>query len=156
MASRVNLPRPDFHVGLNVSFFYNVSDYVGPKFISGAVTSNSLLLRTKNLADDVQLVQFFLRETSDSVAGSDVAQVPTPSGTFDAPTGFWIYHRQNLFGLTVDGVVSPAKGVVFGGGNPYFIVMLNSQFLADKGKAEFENIPNRSELSPSLRASLSA
>jgi hypothetical protein len=42
------------------------------------------------------------------------------------------------------------------GGGAYFIVALNAQFLAQFGKTEFENIPNRPELRGSFRASLSA
>jgi hypothetical protein len=37
-----------------------------------------------------------------------------------------------------------------------YIVALNAEFLAQLGKTEFENIPNRPELCGRLRASLSA
>jgi hypothetical protein len=136
----------------NLSFIYNVSEHVGPPFISGAVRSSSPLLKVKNSFDDVQLVQFFLNAVGDP----KVAATPTATGIFDVQTGFWIYHQQNLFGMSVDGVVSPAKGITFGGGAGFYLIgKLNSQFQLQFGQAAFEDIPNRPELGSSLRASLS-
>src|SRR5229473_1576572 len=121
MASRLEFGRPQPLLN-GLSFIYNVSEHVGPKFISGAVRSSSPLLKVTNPFDDVQLVQFFLNAVGDP----KVALTPTPTGVFDVQTGFWIYHQQNLFGGgDVDGVVSPAKGVTFAG-KFYFIGILNS------------------------------
>lgn len=138
---RINPPSQ----GLN--FIYNVSSHVGDA-------------RTcPNLKDDVQLVQFLLREVVpklDPTGGRKIQELPRPSGQFDVLTGFWIYNMQssNEDIVTVDGIVSPAKGVSYGS-KAWLIAGLNfkyKQFFPDR----FEKLHLHPELSPTLRASLAA
>jgi hypothetical protein len=149
MASRFILPGPS-PIWNNLTYFYNVDGHVGPIFISGP--SDSPSIKVTNPFDDVQLVQFFLN----SVGEPKIAPLPSPTGTFDVQTGFWIYHMQSLSFSTVDGVVSPATGRDGTYQNKfYFIFNLNILFQAKFGQTAFDDIPNRPELGPSLRAAIS-
>lgn len=148
MASRVNLSFKDPRTGL--SFFYNVSEHVGPRPTIGVARTPSHEKVMKNSPDDVMLVQFFLRQICDA----SVERLPEPTGSFDVYTGFLIYYQQDLFGYDPDGIVTPARGLNYNEYSNYFIVRLNETFLEMKGKAAFEAIPSRPELRPTLRASL--
>lgn len=130
-----------------MSFLYNVTTHVGDA-------------RTcPNLPDDVQLVQFLIRELVpkfDATGGRKIQELPRLTGQFDALTGFWIYNMQssNEDIVTVDGIVSPAKGMMYGG-KAWLIAGLNfkyKQFFPER----FDKLHLHAELSPSLRASLAA
>lgn len=72
MASRVNLSFKDPRTGL--SFFYNVSEHVGPRPTIGVARTPSHEKVMKNSPDDVMLVQFFLRQICDA----SVERLPEP------------------------------------------------------------------------------
>jgi len=127
-------------------FIYNVSAHVGP----GQADSNN--------PDDVQLVQFLLREIIKAEALPRKVAPPNPTGQFDAATGFWIYLFQNAIHgavkkAVIDGTVSPAKNALYDINSPWMIVFLNIrlQILAPQ---IFNGILTNQELRPSLRASL--
>jgi hypothetical protein len=125
-----------------MTFIYNVSQRVG--------------FKEANLPDDVQLVQFFLREEMKSRADLLPLGIPTLSGKFDAVTGFYLYLWQNKAKRPiVDGVVSPAHGVHYGGSasSVWLIVDLNNVFRTAK-PAEFEKLHENPELRASLRAAI--
>lgn len=145
MATRLRLP-PGGATGMK--FIYNVSKHVGP------MKSNP------NDADDVQLVQFLIREVRKSNPSSVTLAglaVPTLSGLFDAVTGFWIYQSQSNYlqrgGVTIDGIVSPARGELYHPGCPWVIIHLNF-FLHKQAPAVFDALPDNAELRPTLRTSL--
>jgi hypothetical protein len=129
-------------------FFYNVSKHVGP------------FKDNPNDPDDVQLVQFLIREglkaKPPSAARSGLA-IPTLSGQFDPTTGFWISLAQQSFrskpGVTIDGIVSPARGQQYHPGCPWVIFSINLRLFEAAPKV-FLDLPNNPELRPSLRASL--
>lgn len=135
------------HPNQGMSFIYNVSSHVGDS-------------RTcPNLPDDVQLIQFLIRELIpklDASGGRKIRELPRLTGQFDALTGFWIYNIQssNEDVVKVDGVISPAKGVTYGA-KAWTIAGLNykyKQFYPDK----YDKLHLHPELSPTLRASLAA
>lgn len=129
--------------GLN--FIYNVSGHVGDA------------RSCPNAPDDVQLVQFFIKELIpkfDPAGGRKIKELPRVTGQFDALTGFWIYNVQssNEEVVQVDGIISPAKGVMYGV-KAWTIAGLNykyKQFFPDR----FEKLHLNPELSPTLRASI--
>ncbi|MBL8179171.1 MAG: hypothetical protein JNK48_31130 [Bryobacterales bacterium] len=143
MACKLRFNQPN--QGLN--FIYNVSAHVGDA-------------RTcPNLSDDVQLVQFFIKELIpkfDPGGGRKIKELPRVNGQFDAVTGFWIYNVQssNEDVVQVDGIVSPAKGVMYGV-KAWTIAGLNykyKQFFPEK----FDKLHLNPELSPALRAAIAA
>jgi hypothetical protein len=84
-----------------------------------------------------------------------VQELPSLTGKIDAVTSYWIYHLQNSAGSsgTVDGVVSPAKGITYSAVQAWTIAQLNfnfKKFFPDR----FDRIPEEPRLSPTLRASL--
>lgn len=78
---------------------------------------------------DVRVVQRLIAMAG---RGSSVSRIglPAVTGSFDAATGFWIYHLQNVQRRShpqqiVDGIVSPARGSTYSGNDYWVIVMLN-------------------------------
>jgi hypothetical protein len=140
MAARLKVNPPQS----GLSHIYNVTLHVG-----GAKTCS-------NLADDVMLVQFFLRELVPQLGGDrKVQELPIVNGKFDGLTGFWIYHWQNSGegSTAVDGVISPAKGLTYSNSKAWVISQLN--FVYKKHFPQrFDRIPDTPEFTPSLRASL--
>jgi len=133
----------------DLKFIFNVSKHVGP------------FDAQPNDKDDVQLVQFLLREgiKASGVKVKPGIDVPRPTGQFDAQTGFWIYRIQDGMhdsskSVVIDGIVSPAKGVFYTINSPWAIVFLNYT-IKQKAPLVFSGIPTNPELSPTLRASLS-
>ena len=102
-----------------VSLILNVSDRVG--------------LGQVNKRHDVWTVQILMWYAS-SHKGADMKfGLPQLNGLFDAVTGLWIFHIQNLlknrYGVrhqVVDGIVSPAHGSAFAHGAAWTIVILNA------------------------------
>lgn len=81
-----------------------------------------------NEANDVQLVQSLIRLAFRTSNITKIVGLPDTSGSFDATTGFWIYHMQATSGnknTVIDGVVSPARGASYGGGALWTIFDLN-------------------------------
>lgn len=81
-----------------------------------------------NLRDDVEAVQRLL---SIVLTGRQDLRFPppVPTGSFDINTGYYIYHLQHRVavrdrGTIVDGCMSPATGLSYGGG-VYSILHLN-------------------------------
>ncbi len=89
--------------GFQPGFIYDVSQKVGP-------TQTSM-----NALDDVMLTQLLLGLYVAHKPGSRNAKglaVPSPTGTFDATTGFWIFEFQSRmqagsYSQVVDGWLSP-------------------------------------------------
>jgi hypothetical protein len=101
-----------------------------------------------NNPSDVQAVQrliaLILRDTQGTKLG-----VPAPSGKFDAITGYHIFFVQHFAqkrrpGAIVDGCVSPARGISYGGGT-YSILNLNGMARAND-PAAWESILQRFRL----------
>lgn len=88
-----------------------------------------------NKYSDVQAVQRLLALIVRGTSGEDLG-VPPATGRFDALTGFHIFNIQNWVrksrqGTIVDGCVSPARGVSYGGGGIYSILHLNAMARAN-------------------------
>jgi len=127
---------------LGLSFIYNVSGRVG--------------FKQPNAPDDVQLVQFFLREEMKTRADLIPLGIPTLSGKFDAVTGFYLYLWQNKANRSVvDGIVSPAHGVQYGAAasSVWLIVDLNN-VLKTINPTGFEKLHTNPDLRASLRAAI--
>jgi hypothetical protein len=82
-----------------------------------------------NSPNDVQAVQRLIALILRGTPGTKLG-VPIPDGRFDAITGYHIFNIQNFVkksksGTTVDGVISPAPRVSYGGGI-YSILYLNA------------------------------
>lgn len=82
-----------------------------------------------NDAADVGVVQRLMAMAGRGTRGSRIG-MPAVTGSFDAATGFWIYHLQNMQRRShpqqiVDGIVSPARGATYAGNDNWAIVMLN-------------------------------
>lgn len=146
MAGKLLLPTPNV---AGMSCIYNVSKHVGSQNAS------------PNDADDVQLVQVLLREVLKTFpkVRSDLAR-PTPSGLFDTATAFWIFKIQadgldggRRPGAEIDGVVSPARGLLYSAQCPWIIARLNFMLNASAPKV-WRELPNNPELRQSLRNSL--
>jgi hypothetical protein len=98
-----------------------------------------------NEASDVRAVQSLIALILRGTKGVKLG-VPAPSGEFDAVTGFHIFNIQNFVkkkrpGTIVDGCVSPARGISYGGG-VYSILHLNGMARAND-KAAWETILKR-------------
>lgn len=83
----------------------------------------------ENNRSDVQAVQSLLALILRGTKGVDLG-VPSPTGKFDAVTGYHIFNIQNFVkkqrpGTIVDGCVSPAHGVSYGGGT-FCILHINA------------------------------
>ena len=129
-----------------MTYIYNVSSHVG----DGQACANHY--------DDVQLVQFLLRQLILKAAASTKIQtLPQPSGVFDVVTAYWIYNVQNAspkFFIT-DGKISPAKSsATYGEGRFWSIVALNLMYKR-ANPSEFDKLHLNVALGPSLRSSLS-
>lgn len=127
---------------IGMPFLYNVSQKVGYK--------------QPNLPDDVQLVQFLLKEAMKDRPDLVPLGIPRPTGKFDAVTGFYIYLWQHFAHRPVlDGVVSPARGMNYSKNGVWVIADLNAT-LFTHSRQTFETIPQNQELSGSLRKSIEA
>lgn len=137
MAFKMRFPSQQY----GLTYIYNVTHHVGCNAD-----------KCPNQADDVALVQFFLKETMPKVAPLNSQWgLPKVTGQFDAVTGFWIYHSQN--GKPgMDGIVSPAKGVVYGA-DAWLIAKLNYHFKMHFPE-RFDRLAEERELPLTLRASL--
>jgi hypothetical protein len=136
MAQRLTLGKNP--VGL--TFIYNVSQKVGYK--------------QSNLPDDVQLVQFFLREIGRTRPDVQMLGLPQPTGKFDALTGFYVYLWEHYAHRPViDGIVSPAHGLTYAPQAAWVITDLNASY-RNISKQGFETLHLNPELSPTLRASI--
>ena len=140
--TRLKLSRPVS----GLSYFYNVSGHVG--WVPG----------NENNPDDEQLVQFLLREIL--MRGGGMApgswDFPDLSGKMDAVTGFWIFVQQRgeRGRLTIDGVVSPARGGATYGTKEWTIVSLNSDYKTLYREDALAKIPSNPQLRISLRQAL--
>ncbi|MFN7934088.1 MAG: hypothetical protein U0R19_12230 [Bryobacteraceae bacterium] len=129
-----------------MNYIYNVSSHVGCR------------RKCPNNPDDVQLVQFFIREIVPRFYESQIIpELPRLTGQIDGITAFYIYDIQRMGGtsMEVDGIVSPARGLVYAGSHPWLISVLNfkyKSFFPDL----YDKIPFHPELRPTLRASLAA
>ena len=130
-------------------FIWNVSKHVGPAKAH------------PNQATDVELVQILLAESikrgwPDEAASSGVGAPPvTVDGKFNSVLGFWIFYAQRYDGpssATVDGVVSPAHGMMYGGA-PWVIAKLNN-FLRFKDFNTWSKLDSDTRLSMELRSEL--
>jgi hypothetical protein len=130
-----------------LSFIYNVSQRVGPG--------------KDNLPDDVELVQFLMGELTKSSLKHNIklrinSPPPPLSRSFDLATGFWIFEFQFAVltaqprSVTLDGFVTPARGVGYGENKVWTIVVLNELFRESR-PAEFATLHLNPRLSPSLR-----
>ena len=95
-----------------------------------------------NDAGDVRVVQRLIQMGAKG-ASAAVRSVGLPSvtGTYDATTGFWIYHVQRVQRGShplqiIDGIVSPAHGASYASNTRWAIVLLNA-FAKDHSPAEF-------------------
>jgi hypothetical protein len=123
-----------------LTFIYNVSQKVGYK--------------QSNLPEDVQLVQFLLREISRGRPDLHLLGLPNVTGRFDSVTGFYVYLWQHYAHRPViDGVVSPAHGLTYTASAAWVIVDLNASY-RNLSKQGFETLHTNPELSPALRASI--
>lgn len=127
-------------------FIWNVSQHVGP------------LHENPNRRTDVELVQFFLKELVESghlgkTANAAVKQPPIRvNGVMDAVTGFWICFAQRG-AQTADGVVSPAKGMMYSQVSAWSISKMNFVYRKQFGD-KWQNLDNDQRLSSALRAEL--
>jgi hypothetical protein len=149
VASRLDLSSPWRRNGTQMTYIYNVDGHVGP------YRSN------ENFPDDVELVQFFLREYLKKDPSGRIAQnvfrtLPTLSRQMDVVTAYWIIRWQDTHTdtYTVDGIVSPARGVTYGGLKIWQICSFNLLYKQIFGEEAFARIPINSELSLSLRKAL--
>jgi len=83
-----------------------------------------------NDADDVRVVQRLIQIAGKTGSAEVRTFLPSVTGRFDAPTGFWIYHLQTLMKYQhprqiIDGVVSPAHGANYASNTSWAIVLLN-------------------------------
>lgn len=123
-----------------LTFIYNVSQKVG--------------YLQPNLADDVQLVQFFLREIGRPRPDLHQLGLPQLTGKFDAVTGFYVYLWQHYARRPViDGIVSPARGLTYAPLAAWVITDLNASY-RNISKQGFEALHLNPELSSTLRASI--
>ncbi len=113
----------------------NVSKKVGPR-------SDCI-----NAVGDVEAVQRLVAAGCRKYAGNHGFGLPLPTGTLDALTGFYIFESQykrkstGAPGTVVDGCVSPAHGVAYGGG-VWTIVQLNA-YAFSYDRAAWEAILSR-------------
>lgn len=75
-----------------------------------------------NLPGDVEAVQRLMAIVAQSYAGTHHFGLPQPTGRLDPLLGFYIYELQYRRKMdtapttVVDGCISPARGIVYGGG----------------------------------------
>jgi|RhiMetdeSRZDD1v2_1073273.scaffolds.fasta_scaffold1006854_1 hypothetical protein len=146
MAYKLVFPAPQN----GMPFIWNVSAHVGWG------------VEHPNRPTDVELVQFLLSEltkkgvvgrTANGAAKSPPIQV---NGRFDPVIGFWIWFAQDSPSLkteTIDGIVSPAKGMSYGGGK-WLIAKLNFSY-KQHFPNDWQNLNSDTRLSSALRADLS-
>lgn len=98
-----------------------------------------------NDPSDVEAVQRLLALAARGTSAARISGVPSPTGNFDALTGFFIYHLQTRIhgrrghgGTVIDGCVSPAHGASYGGG-VYSILHLNA-IAQTQSRTEWEAI----------------
>ncbi len=94
-----------------------------------------------NQPDDVEAVQRLIGIAASEFAGKHGFGVPQPTGKFDPLTGFYIYHMQTTHnrhhpGATIDGCITPARGVSYGGG--VFTIVHFNNIAKSKNKAAWE------------------
>ena len=129
-----------------MSFIWNVSGHVGCK------------ANCENRATDVELVKFLFREINQREAFHRLtpackSPLVTVNGTFDAVLGFWIYAFEDFPGATIDGTISPAKGVTYSAGQLWQIVFLNGR-LHKLAPDVWASIDKNAQLTPALKAEL--
>ncbi len=112
--SRILVLNPPFH---GVSTIVNVLKRVGPG--------------EANDAADVRVVQRLIQLAGKGTASGVKIGLPTVTGTYDAATGFWIYHVQRVQKRShplqiVNGIVSPAHGSAYASNTHWAIVLLNA------------------------------
>jgi hypothetical protein len=106
---------PPFH---GVSAIVNVLKRVGPN--------------EANDAADVRVVQRLIQMgAKGSSAAVRSIGLPSVTGSYDATTGFWIYHVQKVQKVRhplqiIDGIVSPAHGASYASNTHWAIVLLNA------------------------------
>ena len=146
MAYKLNFPYPMD----GMPFLWNVSQHVGCK------SDNP------NRPADVELVQFFLSELikvrdlgSKANAGA-FSPGFSVDGKFTSALGFWIFFSEcgGSGSATIDGIVSPAKGVSYGTG-AFAIAKLNYHY-KKLFPMEWANLASDMRLSAALRAELSS
>ena len=142
MAYKLMLPgQPD-----GLPFLWNVSQHVGR------------LKNHPNRPTDVELVQFLVVENLNrgllGFNGSPGSKAPplAVDGRFTAILGFWIFYCE-LDMQSVDGVVSPAHGMVYGPRGAWAISKLN-YWLSHADFALWSGLDDNPRLSPALRAEL--
>lgn len=144
MAYKLNFAYPTG----GMPFIWNVSQHVGCRS------------ENPNQATDVELVQFFLRETIKvrDLGAKAASGAFTPSfeldGKYTSALGFWIFYSQlgGAAAATIDGIVSPAKGTSYGTG-AWAIAKMNYHYKKIFPN-EWANLANDMRLSAALRAQL--
>ncbi|MCU0726607.1 MAG: hypothetical protein MUE73_12610 [Planctomycetes bacterium] len=94
-----------------------------------------------NLPGDVEAVQRLVALAVTEFASGSGFPLPQPTGRFDVLTGFYVYHLQarqqaRYRTVVVDGVVSPARGSVYGGGIWTIVNFNNIVFLHNRPEWE--------------------
>jgi hypothetical protein len=110
-----------------------------------------------NTPDDVELVQFLLREFWKRTGVDTVFNdVPALTRKMDVVTAFWLLRFQRALDQveTPDGVVSPAHGAQYSPGKDWTIVDLKGMYNQLFGAEAFARIPINPELSGTLRQQL--
>jgi hypothetical protein len=124
MANPILTLNPPFH---GLSAIVNVVNRVGPSEVNNSA--------------DVRVVQRLIQMAArGSTAGVKIG-VPAATGTYDAATGFWIYHvqfvqKRSRPNQVVDGIVSPAHGSSYMQDTHWAIVLLNAM-AKDHSATEF-------------------
>lgn len=129
-------------------FLWNISAHVGCS------------ASCPNKPTDVELVQFFLSELIGAGVIGTQANAATRlpkiavNGKYDAITGFWLFYSETGGSSTavVDGIASPAKGVVYGTG-AWAIAKMNHAY-KQMFPTLWENLKNDVRLSAALRMEL--
>jgi len=122
--SRVLTLNPPFH---GLSIIVNVLKPVGPSEL--------------NDTTDVRVVQRLIRMAGKGSAAGVKIGLPSVTGSYDAATGFWIYHVQRVQRRShplqiIDGIVSPAHGSSYASNTHWAIVLLNA-LAKDTSPSEF-------------------
>src|SRR5215468_10541065 len=114
MANPILALNPPFH---GLTSIVNVVDRVGPSETNGNA--------------DVRVVQRLIQMGARSSASAVKIGLPAASGSYDAATGFWIYHVQFIQKVRhplqiIDGIVSPAHGASYAPNTHWAIVLFDA------------------------------
>jgi len=112
--SRILPLNPPFH---GLSTIVNVLKRVGPSEV--------------NDSSDVRVVQRLIQLAGKGSGSGVKIGLPSVTGSYDAATGFWIYHVQRVQKRShplqiIDGIVSPAHGASYASNTHWAIVLLNA------------------------------